>query len=241
MAVTQLTRDIAIMPGLVNVYILQTDDGLVILDTGFPGRAQKILNAVSSLGKSPSDVRHMVLTHCHPDHIGSAATLQRATGATVWAHPLDAPMMEAGTTMREPMCPSPGLRNQILARLLAGRVARVEPVKVDRYLEEGQSPAFAPDMTVIHLPGHCQGQIALLWHRHGGVLFPADSCINRRGLKLPVGTEDPRLALASLARLSEFEFDKVCVMHGKPVLSGGAAEFRRTVFDTFKPKKGVSA
>jgi glyoxylase-like metal-dependent hydrolase (beta-lactamase superfamily II) len=186
MAVTQLTSDIAMIPGLVNVYILRTDDGLVVLDTGFPGRAQKILEAVRSLGKSPSDV-------------------------------------------------------QILARLLAGRVAKVEPVKVDRFLEEGQSPEFAPDMTVIHLPGHCQGQIALLWQRHGGVLFPADSCINRRGLKLPVGTEDPRLALASLARLGEFEFDKVFVMHGNPVLSGGAAEFRRTVFDTFKPKLGVGA
>lgn len=239
MAVRQLTSDIYMIPGLVNVYMLLTDDGVVVLDTGFPGRAPKILKAVRSLGKSPSDVRHIVLTHCHPDHIGSAAALKRETGATVWAHPLDAPMIEAGTTMRQPMCPSPGLRNRILALLLAGRVAQVEPVKVDRFLEEGQSPAFAADMTAYHLPGHCQGQIALLWRRHGGVLFPADSCVNRHGLKLPVGTEDPRLALTSLTRLTKLDFDMVCVMHGKPVMSGGAAEFRRTVFDTFKPKKGV--
>jgi glyoxylase-like metal-dependent hydrolase (beta-lactamase superfamily II) len=132
------------------------------------------------------------------------------------------------------MCPSPGLRNRLLAKLLAGRVATVEPVKVDRLIEDGDQPGFAPDMTAIHVPGHCHGQLAFLWQRHGGVLFPADACVNRRGLQLPVGTENPRLALASLERLATFEFDKVCVMHGKPILSGGDTQFRRTIFNTFR-------
>jgi len=237
MALKQLADDLYILPGLVNIYVLTTNHGLVVLDTGFPGRSKKILDAVRSIGKAPTDVKHIVLTHCHPDHIGSAAALKRETGATVWAHPLDAPMMEAGTTMREPMCPSPGLRNRILAKFLAGRVAQVEPVKVDRLIEDGDSPAFAPDMIAIHLPGHCQGQLAFLWARHGGVLFPADACVNRRGLQLPVGTEDPELALASLARLATFEFDKVCVMHGKPIMNGGSALFRQTIFDTSKTRK----
>ena len=237
MSIKQLADDLYMIPGLVNVYILETQDGLMVLDTGFPGRAKKILDGVRAIGRTAADVRHIVLTHCHPDHIGSAAALKRETGATVWAHPLDAPMIEAGTTMREPMCPSPGLRNRILATLLAGRVAQVELTKVDRLLAEGDSPAFAPDMQVIHLPGHCAGQIALLWHRHGGVLFPADACINRRGLKLAVGTEDPRLALASLKKLATYAFDKICVMHGRPIMSGGADELRRTTFDTFKKRK----
>ncbi len=237
MGVKQIAEDLWLIRGLVNVYILNTQDGLAVIDTGFPGRAPKILDAVRAIGKSPADVRHMLLTHCHPDHIGSAAALQRATGATVWAHRLDAPMMEAGTTMRQPMCVSPGWRNRIMGRLLAGKIAQVEPVKVDRLLDDGDSPAFAPDLTVIHLPGHCQGQIAFLWARHGGVLFPADACVNRRGLKLPVATEDPRLALASLDRLGGYAFDTICVMHGAPIMHGGAAQLRRTVFDTFKQGK----
>ncbi|WP_206244843.1 MBL fold metallo-hydrolase [Novosphingobium terrae] len=237
MAVKQLERDLWLIPGLVNVYILDTQDGLAVIDTGFPGRTPKILAALDAIGKTSADVRHMLLTHCHPDHIGSAAALQRATGATVWAHRLDAPMMEAGTTMRQPMCASPGWRNRILAKLLAGKVARVEPVKVDRFLDDGESPAFAPDLTTIHLPGHCQGQIAFLWARHGGVLFPADACVNRRGLTLPVGTEEPQLALASLDRLRRYSFDKICVMHGKPIMRGGGDQLRATHFDTFKKRK----
>ncbi len=239
MALKRLTDEISLIPGLVNVYILQTDDGLAILDTGFPGSAKKILAGVHALGRVPTDVRHIILTHCHPDHIGSAAALKRETGATVWAHPIDAPMIETGTTMRPPMTPSPGLRNLILGKLLAGRVRQVEPTKVDRWLEDGDSPPFAPDMTTIHVPGHCAGQIALLWRRHGGILFTADACINRGGLKLAIGTEDPRLALASLAKLAAFDFDKVLVMHGNPIMAGGSERFRSTEFDTFPKKREV--
>ncbi len=237
MAVKQLADDLWIIPGLVNVYILQTQDGLAILDTGFPGRTGKILDAVRQIGKTPADVRHIVLTHCHPDHIGSAAALKRATGATVWAHPLDAPRMEQGLTMREDMCPSPGWRNWLLAKILAGKVTKVEPIVVDRLLEDRDSPEFAPDLTAIHMPGHSVGQLAFHWARHGGVLFPADACVNRRGLVLAVATEDPQLAIASLGKLKAYEFDMVCVMHGAPIMEHGAEQFRQTNFDTFKNHK----
>lgn len=238
MALKQLASDLFMLPGMVNIYVLRTNEGLVVLDTGFPGRTQKILKAVKGIGAAPSDIKHIVLSHCHPDHMGSAAELKRQTGAKVWAHRLDKPMIEAGTTMRQPMCPSPGLRNKLLAKLLAGRVAKVEPVSVDCLIEDGDRPSFASDFIAIHVPGHCEGQLAFLWQRHGGVLFPADACVNRRGLQLPVGTEDPRLALASLGKLAEFEFDKVCVMHGKPILSNGGAQFRQTIFDTFHKSEG---
>lgn len=237
MAMKQLAEGLYIMPGMVNIYMLETRDGLAVIDTGFPGRTGKILAALREIGKSPSDVKHIILTHCHPDHMGSAAALKHATGAMVWAHPLDVPMMETGTTMRQPMCASPGLRNRILAKLLAGRVAQVEPVKVDGLIEDGMSPPFAPDLIAIHIPGHCEGQLAFLWNRHGGILFPADACVNRGGLMLPVGTEDPKMALASLDRLATLKFEMVCVMHGKPILRGGDAQFRRTNFDTFKTGK----
>ena len=239
MAITELAEDLWLIPGMVNVYVLSTADGLAVLDTGFPGRAPKILQALREIGKAPQDVRHIVLTHCHPDHIGSAAALQRETGATVWAHRLDAPRIEAGSTTREPMCVSPGFRYWLLAKVLTGRFLQVEPVKVDRLLDDGESPDFAPDLRAIHIPGHCAGQLAFLWQRHGGVLFPADGCVNIRGLSLPIATEDPKLALSSIEKLAAFDFDKVCVMHGKPIMSGGAEELRRTDFDTFKKQAKV--
>ncbi len=230
MAIKQLIQDLHIIRGLVNVYILETADGLAVLDTGFPNSAPKILDGVHALGRRPNDVRHIVLTHAHPDHIGSAAALKRETGATVWAHPIDAPIIESGTGFRHVEA-SPGLRNRILTRLLLGLVTVVEPTKVDQFIEDGDSPPFLPDLVAMHAPGHCAGQIAFHWRRHGGVLFTADACVNRSGPKLPVATEDVVLARKSLARLSKLDFEMICVMHGRPIMSGGDKIFRRTSFD----------
>ena len=82
MAIKQLVQGLYIMRGPVNVYILETADGLAVLDTGFPGSAPKILDGIHALGRRPDEVRHILLTHAHPDHMGSAAALKRATGST---------------------------------------------------------------------------------------------------------------------------------------------------------------
>jgi glyoxylase-like metal-dependent hydrolase (beta-lactamase superfamily II) len=230
MTIKQLAQDLHIIRGLVNVYVLETADGLAVLDTGFPGSAPKILNGVRALGRRPDEVRHILLTHAHSDHIGSVAALKRETGATVWAHPIDAPIIEAGTGFR-PVEASPGLRNRIVTRLLLGRVTSVEPTRVDRFIEDGDSPPFLPDLIAMHAPGHCAGQIAFLWRRHGGVLFTADTCVNRSGPRLPVATEDVALALKSLTKFSKLDFEMMCFMHGRPIISGGDKIFRRTSFD----------
>lgn len=229
MAITRLAPDLGVIRGLVNVYVFETTDGLAVLDTGFPNSAPKILAGVRALDRQPSDVRHIVLTHAHPDHIGSAAALKRETGATVWAHPIDTPIIEAGTGFR-PVTASPGLRNHLITRLVLGRITTVEPTKVDQMIEDGDSLPFLPDLTAIHAPGHCAGQVAFHWRRHGGALFTADTCVNQTGLGLPAAVEDLALARKSLAKLTALDFEMMCFMHGRPLTSGGDQIFRRTSF-----------
>ena len=93
MAIKPLAEDLHLLPGLVNIYLFHTQDGLPVLDTGFPGSLNKILGGVAALDKRPGDVRHILLSHAHPDHIGSAAALKRVMGAAVWSHPVDAPII----------------------------------------------------------------------------------------------------------------------------------------------------
>lgn len=67
-----------------------------MVDTGNPGSAPKVLAALAAQGFRPSDVSLIVITHRHVDHIGAAAALQRATGAPVAVHALDADGLRRG-------------------------------------------------------------------------------------------------------------------------------------------------
>ena len=76
-----------------NVYLMVTQDGLLLVDTGLPGSAKRILGFIEGLGRQPRDLRDIVLTHCDIDHVGSVAELKARTGARVAIHELDAEVL----------------------------------------------------------------------------------------------------------------------------------------------------
>jgi hypothetical protein len=76
-----------------NAYLVRGADGLLVVDSGIPGSAKRILASIERTGARPSDLRHIVLTHWHPDHMGSAAELRQLTGARIAIHELDAPVL----------------------------------------------------------------------------------------------------------------------------------------------------
>ena len=191
---------------------------------GLPGSQGKIIQAAKELGKKPTDIRHILLTHAHPDHIGGFAALKRDTAAQAHMHLIDAPIAISGTGFR-PMKAAPGLRRKILFRLFV-RFAPVEGAPVDHYLEDEQQLPIAGGVTAIHAPGHCAGQMALLWHQHGGVLFAADACSNMMGLGWSLGYENLEEGKRSLRKLSALNFQIACFGHGKPILKDAALRFK---------------
>jgi glyoxylase-like metal-dependent hydrolase (beta-lactamase superfamily II) len=223
-----ITDGIYVVRGLVNIYIVETTDGCAVIDTGFPGSTSKILRAVTAIGRKPEDVRHILVSHAHPDHMGSAGSLKRETGAAVYAHPIDAPIIEAGTGYRDAKA-CPGIRNKIVAAFLRRLLPNAEPMHVDHLLQEGDSLPFAPDLSVIHVPGHSAGQISFHFKRGGGVLIPADSCVNLGRMKLPATAEDLAQARDSLRKLAAYDFEALGFMHGPPVLAGADKKFRAWV------------
>ena len=226
MAAKAITGGLTAVPlGPVNVFLIDAPDGLVLIDSGVPEKADAILSAVQSIGKQPSDLKHIILTHAHPDHIGSAAALVEATGAETWMHPLDAPIAERGDGFR-PMKPAPELLQKLLFALFVRSNATVEPMKVDHLVEDGDTIPLAGGMKVIHVPGHCAGQIALLWQGHG-TLFAADSCANLMGLGSPLGYEDEAEGRRSQAKLARLEFHIACFGHGKAMVGNASERFRK--------------
>ncbi len=72
--------------GFVSAYVLARGSEAAIVDTGTPGSGEAIVEALSALGLAPADVRHIVLTHEHGDHIGGLGDIEPDMGgATVYA------------------------------------------------------------------------------------------------------------------------------------------------------------
>ena len=84
----QVVPDVHLIEGLraSHAYVLVSEGGLTLVDSGNPGEATKIVSQLEEGGYTLSDLLAIVLTHCHADHTGSAAELARRSGARVLAH-----------------------------------------------------------------------------------------------------------------------------------------------------------
>jgi glyoxylase-like metal-dependent hydrolase (beta-lactamase superfamily II) len=226
MTMTRVRESVyAVAMGNANGYLIEAADGLTLIDAGFPNKEAAVFAAIRELGHSLNRLKHLVLTHGHPDHIGSAAAIVRETGARTYMHPLDIPLAEAGGPFR-PMRPAPGLLRQMLCRVLYDHNERLTPFAVDQPLTDGETLPVAGGIDVIHVPGHCAGQVALLW-RSGRMLFAADVFMNVTGLGDPLGFEDIEEGRASQRKLASLSFDAVGFGHGKTIDRDAMARLRK--------------
>jgi glyoxylase-like metal-dependent hydrolase (beta-lactamase superfamily II) len=224
-----------ILPGLyqislgnVNSFLIRDGEELTAIDAGHPGDAETILTAVGELGLQPSDVRNILVTHAHYDHSGGLAALKEATGAPAWMHPLDAELVRTGRAER-PHQVTPGLLNRILFWVFVrGNPDAIPPAEIEHEIEDGQEIPIAGGLRAIHMPGHCAGQVAFLWSRHGGVVFAADAAANAMGLRLSITYENLDKGKKSLQKLSERNFEGAVFGHGNPIKRGAAHQFRDT-------------
>jgi len=211
--------------GGVNAFLI--DDGeLTLIDTGLPKSDDKIVAAIESTGKNVTDLKHIIVTHCHPDHAGSVAALKRRSGARVYMHPVDAAMVRKGESAR-PMSPSPGLLRGLMYRLFIPKTPQpIEPCAIDQEVNDGTELPIAGGLKAIHVPGQCAGQVALLWPRRR-LLFVADACANMPTFGYALGYEDLEEGRKSLRKLAALDFDVAVFGHGSPIKSGAAQKFRQ--------------
>jgi glyoxylase-like metal-dependent hydrolase (beta-lactamase superfamily II) len=209
-----------------NAYLL-LGETLTLVDAGMPGSEEAILGYIEGLGREPGDLGYIVITHCHLDHVGGLAALKARTGAQVVAHPGDAPLISG--EQQPPPARSAIMR--VAFRLMALVMPQPEPAVVDATVEDGDRLELLGGATVVHVPGHTPGSIALHFPAEG-LLICGDVIDARRGRLGPPPkgfTADMKQALASLRRLAELDFDVLCPGHGAPLVGGADEEVRAVV------------
>ncbi|MEV7727981.1 MBL fold metallo-hydrolase [Streptomyces sp. NPDC087917] len=211
-------------------YLWQDEEALTLIDAGNAGSGAVIEEAMRSLGRSPERLERIVLTHCHRDHVGSAAELSARWGAPVLAHRLDAPVVRG-----EQPVPEPVLLDWEVPLYAHGLTApEAPPTPVDGELEDGEVLPFGGGAVVVHAPGHTPGSIGIHLPRHG-VLFTGDCVAGVGRVMLGVFNVDRERAVDSLRRLAALTPAVVCFGHGEPRVED-AARYLREAADSVPPE-----
>src|SRR5919202_2621451 len=124
-----------------NWYLVEDDDGVTIVDAGVPTSWRSLEDALAQIGRSRSDVKALVLTHAHFDHVGFAERARRELGIPVYVHENDAPLAHRPLQYSHERPRSYYFLTQvkalpIVASLLRNRAFFPPPVKeVERYAD----------------------------------------------------------------------------------------------------------
>ncbi len=215
--------------GMVNSYLVEDAGEVTIVDAGAPAYWGQLPTELAAIGRSLDDVRSVVLTHGHSDHIGFAERIRRERGTPIRVHELDAtlargevpnPSKGLGPTRIRP------LLEFILFSLRHGmmRIPRIAEVAT---FGDGATLDVPGAPRVILVPGHTPGSAALLFAGHDA-LFVGDALATHSvttgddGPRISPFTADPVQALASLDRLMDVRAALVLPGHGQ-AWSGGVA------------------
>jgi glyoxylase-like metal-dependent hydrolase (beta-lactamase superfamily II) len=224
----QIIPNVHVIPGaIVNLYLIIDADGLTLIDAGLVRSGKKILRYIASLGHTPHDLRRIVITHSDGDHVGGLAALKAASGARVYASPIEAKAIAAGSVSRE-------LKLRGLVKWLYETVPwfKVEPATVDETLTDGQVLPVLGGLRVVETPGHTPGHISL-FAPSARILFVGDSLISRWDQLHPsrgINTWDEALAMKSAKAQAALGARIVCPAHG-PVVKNAVGKFVEEIRD----------
>jgi len=198
--------------GSVNCYLIKTDIGHILIDTGCSNRRTGLEKELESAGCKPGNLKLIVLTHGDFDHTGNAAYLRKNFGTKIAMHYDDSGMVERGNMFWNRRKSNIFLR--IIAPILFG-FGKSQRFKPDSYIEDGDDLSeHGFDAKVLHIPGHSKGSIGIL--TAGGELFCGDLLENKDKPVINSIMDDSVAANASVEKLKSLKIDTVYPGHGKP-------------------------
>lgn len=218
---------------LVNWTLVVDDSGVLVIDAGFPGQRDEVVDSVRQLGFGIDDVHAILLTHAHVDHLGAAIWFAKTHGTPVFCHAAEVghahreyleqvSLMDLALKMWQPRF---ALWSATIGR--KGALVR-EGIPTAHALTEEVAAALPGTPMAIPTPGHTGGHCSYVVD---GVLVSGDALVTghptstRQGPQLLPGlfNHDQAACVRSLAALGLLDTDVVLPGHG-PVWRGPIRE-----------------
>jgi glyoxylase-like metal-dependent hydrolase (beta-lactamase superfamily II) len=213
--ITPIPLSLPLNMATVNCYLIKTDVGFVLIDTGSPDRHAVLERKLENARCLPGDLNLIVITHGDFDHIGNAVYIRDRFGAQIAMHRADAKMAERGDMFANRS--NPNLLTRLLSPLIPilfgfGKSKRFTP---DLLLKDGSDLSdYGLDAQVLSIPGHSRGSIAVLTSE--GDLFCGDLFENTTGPALNSIMDDLVAAEGSAGKLRGLRIKTVYPGHGQP-------------------------
>lgn len=209
---------ISISLGFDQCYVLK-GEGIVVVDSGEPQKGAVFARTLEKKGISLHDVRLVILTHGHWDHIGSAAEIKSLTGASLAMHKAEVHWLENSL---KPLPPGITVWGRIFIMLhsLFLPFIKIPPSRVDLVLDDNGLllADYGIPGRVVYTPGHSSGSVSVLLDT--GEAFVGDLAINKFPLcispRLPIFAEDPSELISSWKKLIKQGASTIYPAHGKP-------------------------
>ena len=169
---------------ILNNYLIETDKGYVVIDTGYAGKYPRFLKGLENKGVNKTDIKYIFITHVHDDHVGFLNELRNDTNATIIMHNESPERLLAGHNKLIGGCPNRLAEVFVESMNLIGKGEHRFPVvKIDDtddvvLWDEGNQyfKQLGIGLEIIALPGHTSDSIGLL--TDDGFLFCGDACMN---------------------------------------------------------------
>ena len=166
---------------IVNNYLISTNDGYILIDTGYENGFKRFKKKIASLGIDPKKIKYIFLTHAHDDHAGFLNDVLDVTNARVILHPEAVEVLKRGQNPFDGGCAGRLAYAFCLILKIFGKGEHRFPVIREEYLnrlvttDSEEFRSLKHEFRVIETPGHTTDHIALLMD---DIMFCGDASMN---------------------------------------------------------------